>query len=122
VRWHSRAAFYICRRIAEAELSKPLVVSIPHTLGREEAARRLKSGFANARRNLASMLTIHDDTWSEYRLSFRLTALGQNADGTIDVADDHVRLELALPWLLAKFADKFTPAIRKEAQLMLEKK
>jgi len=40
----------------------------------------------------------------------------------IDVADDHVRLEVTLPWLLAKIAEKFTPAIRKEGVLMLEKK
>jgi hypothetical protein len=110
------------RQRVEAQLSKPLVVSIPHSLGREEAARRIKSGFANARQNLASLLTIHDDTWTEYRLAFKMTALGQNADGTIDVADDHVRLELALPWLLARFAKQFTPAIRKEARQMLEKK
>jgi hypothetical protein len=106
----------------EAELSKPLVVSIPHSLGREEAARRIKSGFGNARKNLASMLTIHDDTWTDYCLAFKMSALGQHASGTIDVADDHVRLELTLPWLLAQFAKKFTPAIRKEARLMLEKK
>jgi hypothetical protein len=33
-----------------------------------------------------------------------------------------VRLEVTLPWLLAKFAEKLTPAIRKEATLMLEHK
>jgi hypothetical protein len=32
-----------------------------------------------------------------------------------------VRLEVTLPWLLAKFAEKLTPAIRREATLMLEK-
>ena len=106
----------------EAELAKPLIISISHSLGREEAARRIKSGFGTARKNLASLLTIHDDTWTDYRLAFKVSALGQDAAGKIDVADDHVRLELALPWLLAQFAKKFTPAIRKEARLMLEKK
>ena len=32
------------------------------------------------------------------------------------------RLEVTLPWLLAKFAEKLVPAIRKEGVLMLEKK
>ena len=103
-------------------MSKPLVISIPHSLGREEAARRIKSGFGNARENLASLFTIHHDTWTDYHLDFRLSALGQNATGTIDVADDHVKLELTLPWLLAQFVKQFTPRIRKEATLMLEKK
>jgi hypothetical protein len=33
-----------------------------------------------------------------------------------------VRLEVTLPWLLAKLAENLTPAIRKEGTLMLEKK
>jgi Putative polyhydroxyalkanoic acid system protein (PHA_gran_rgn) len=95
-------------------LSKPLIVSIPHRLGREEAARRIKSGLTAARTNYSAFLTINEETWSGDRLAFNLSALGQSAVGVIDVADDHVRLEVELPWLLA--------AIRKEGTLMLEKK
>ena len=82
-------------------MSQPVIVSIPHHLGREEAVRRIKSGLAAARSNYSALL---------------------NAAGRIDIAEDHVRLEVTLPWLLAKFAEKLTPAIRKEATLMLEKK
>jgi Putative polyhydroxyalkanoic acid system protein (PHA_gran_rgn) len=102
-------------------LSRPLIVSIPHRLGREEATRRIKSGLTAARTNYSALLTIHEETWSGDRLAFNLSALGQSAVGFIDVADDHVRLEVALPWLLAVLAEKFTPAIRKEGTLMLEK-
>jgi hypothetical protein len=103
-------------------LSRPLIVSIPHHLGREEAARRIKSGLTAARTNYSSLLTIHEETWSGDRLAFNLSALGQSAVGFIDVAEDHVRLEVQLPWLLAVVAEKLTPAIRKEGTLMLEKK
>jgi hypothetical protein len=51
-----------------------------------------------------------------------VSALGQAAAGIIDVAEDHVRLEVTLPWLLAKLAEKIQPMIRKEGTLMLEKK
>jgi len=102
-------------------LSKPLIVSIPHRLGREEAARRIKSGLAAARTNYSAFLTIREETWTGDRLAFNLSALGQSAVGFIDVADDHVRLEVMLPWLLAVVAEKLTPAIRKEGTLMLEK-
>jgi len=37
-------------------LSKPLIVSIPHRLGREEATRRLKSGLTAARTNYSALL------------------------------------------------------------------
>ena len=103
-------------------MSKPLIVSIPHRLGREEALRRIQSGIATARTNYSSFLAIHEETWAGDRLAFNLSALGQSASGLIDVADDHVRLEVTLPWLLAKFAEKLTPAIRKEGTLLLEKK
>jgi hypothetical protein len=48
--------------------------------------------------------------------------LGQAASGTIDVTQEHVRLEVMLPWLLAALAEKIVPAIRKEGTLLLEKK
>jgi Putative polyhydroxyalkanoic acid system protein (PHA_gran_rgn) len=103
-------------------MSKPLIVSIPHHLGREEAARRVKSGLAAARTHYSALLTISEETWSGDRLGFNVSVLGQSAAGFIDFADDHVRLEVTLPWLIAKIAEKFTPAIRKEGTLMLEKK
>jgi Putative polyhydroxyalkanoic acid system protein (PHA_gran_rgn) len=103
-------------------VSKPLVVSISHSLGREEALRRIKSGIAAARANYSTLLTFHEETWTGDRLAFHVSAIGQHAAGLIDVAEDYVRLEVTLPWLLAKFAEKVTPAIRKEGTLMLEKK
>jgi hypothetical protein len=109
-------------RNQDASMSKPLIVSIPHRLGREEAMRRIKSGLATGRSNYSAFLTIHEETWTGERLAINVSALGQNAHGFIDVAEDHVRLEVTLPWLLAKIAERIAPAIRKEGVLMLEKK
>lgn len=103
-------------------MSQPLVVSIPHRLGKQEAARRIKAGLGNARRNYAKWLTIDEEIWNGDALQFRVRAVGQTAGGTIEVFDDHVQLEVTLPWLLGKFAEKLAPAIRKEGVLMLEKK
>lgn len=103
-------------------MSKPLVVSIPHQLDREEAVRRIKSGLASVRTHYSSFFTIQQETWSGDRLAFNIRAMGQSVVGLIEVADDHVRLEVTLPWLLAKIAQRFTGAIRKEGTLMLEKK
>ena len=103
-------------------MSQPLIVSIPHRLGREEAARRIRSGLAGVRAHYSAFLSINEETWVGDRLMFNISALGQGASGLIDFFDDHVRLEVTLPWLLAKIAEKFTPAIRKEGTLMLEKK
>jgi hypothetical protein len=103
-------------------MSKPIVVSIPHRLGREEAIRRLKSGLASMRTNFGHLLAVQEEIWTGDHLQFQVRALGQAAAGSIDVAEDHVRLEVTLPWLLAKLAQKIQPMIRKEGTLMLEKK
>lgn len=103
-------------------MNQPLLVSIPHRVGRQEATRRLKTGLGSARANYAQWLTIEEETWNGDTVQFRVRALGQSANAKVDVFDDHVQLEVTLPWLLAKFAEKLVPAIRKEGTLMLEKK
>jgi hypothetical protein len=103
-------------------MSAPLVVSIPHRLGRQEAVRRLKSGLGRARTDFGHLMTIEDESWTGDRVAFRLRALGQAASGVIDVQEDHLRLEVSLPWLLAKISEKLIPVIRKEGTLLLEKK
>jgi hypothetical protein len=102
-------------------MSAPLVVSIPHRLGREEAVRRLKGGLERAAASLP-ILSVDEETWTGDRMAFRVRALGQAASGNIDVADDHVRVEVMLPWLLQRFAQAAQTAIRDRGTLLLTKK
>ena len=102
-------------------MSAPLVVSIPHRLGREEATRRLKTGLARAASSI-QVLKVDEERWEEDRMIFRVRALGQAASGHLDVADDHVRLEVTLPWLLQRFAEVAQVAIRNRGNLLLNKR
>jgi hypothetical protein len=97
-------------------------MSIPHRLGTEEAIRRLKSGLAETRTRFGHVFTVSEETWDRDNLQFRISALGQTVSGSIEVAEDAVRLEIFLPWLLAKLAETLQPLIRREGTLMLEKK
>jgi len=103
-------------------MSKPLIVSIPHRLGKAEAVRRLKSGLSNVRANYSHLLAVNEETWTGDHLQFRVSAHGQAASGSIDVMEDQVNLVVFLPWLLAKLAAAIQPLVRKEGVLMLEKK
>lgn len=98
----------------------PLVVSIPHRLGRAEAARRLKTGLGKAAASLP-VLQVEEERWDGDRMNFRIRALGQVATGLVDVAEDNVRVEVVLPWLLQRFAEMAQVAIRKRGQLLLTK-
>jgi hypothetical protein len=99
----------------------PLVVSIPHRLGREEACRRLKSGLTRAAASLP-VLKVDEERWDGDRMIFRVRALGQAAAGHVDVEDDHVRVEVTLPWLLQRFAEVAQATIKNRGRLLLTKR
>jgi hypothetical protein len=56
------------------------------------------------------------------RLNFRVSALRQAASGTLDVAEDNVRVEVTLPLLLQKFAQIVQRGMTEGTRRLLEKK
>ena len=103
-------------------MSGPLVVTIPHRLGKAEATRRIRDGIGRAKTEFAYLLRIDNDAWEGDRFSFAASALGQRAQGTIDVYDGAVRLTVTLPWLLARFARAVQRVVGQRGQVLLEKK
>jgi hypothetical protein len=103
-------------------MSKPVTVSIPHKLGKAEARRRLEGGLGAIRTHFASVLSVEEEVWSGDSLAFRARVLAQLTTGTITVAEDHVQVEVMLPWALALVAQKATDLIRTRGRLMLDKK
>jgi len=67
-------------------------------------------------------LKVEEERWDGDRMIFRVRALGQAASGHLDVADDHVRLEVTLPWLLQRFAEVAQVAIKNRGKLLLTKR
>ena len=102
-------------------MSEPLVVTIPHKLGKDEALRRVKPALAKASSTFP-VLRVEEETWSGDRMTFRVRAMGQVAAGSVDVGEDNVRLEVTLPWLLHKFAQAVQKTIAGRGQILLEKK
>src|SRR6185369_16390745 len=45
-------------------MTKPLVVSIPHSLGRDEAMRRLKTGLSRAASSVP-VLSVDEERWED---------------------------------------------------------
>jgi Putative polyhydroxyalkanoic acid system protein (PHA_gran_rgn) len=103
-------------------MGKSITVTIPHSLGKAEASRRLKSGLAGIRPMFGNKLAVLEETWTGDRMEFRVALLGHAASGSIDVGDEDVRLSLLLPWALAILAEKAKALIQKQGHAMLEKK
>jgi hypothetical protein len=103
-------------------MSKPLVVSIPHNLGKAEATRRLRGGVTQLKSQFGDKIASVEETWNGDRMDFRVGAMGQVVNGHLEVSEDRVNVEVQLPWLLAVVAEKAKNFIRKQGTLMLEKK
>jgi hypothetical protein len=104
-------------------MSKPLTVEIPHSLGREEAKRRIETGFERLEHQFGSGgLARMEKRWSGDRLSFQAQALGQHVSGRLEVLDQVVRMELDLPPFLAMIGSSLKGRLQKEGQLLLERK
>jgi len=52
-------------------MSEPLVVSIPHHLGKEEALRRLKTGLAEVGTSFGHLFSVREQIWTGDHLAFR---------------------------------------------------
>ena len=102
-------------------MARPLIISIPHSLGREQATHRLTNGLSRAASHVP-VLKVDEERWEENRMIFRVRALGQSASGNVDVGEDHVRIEVTLPFLLQGFAQMVQSTIRERGKLLLTKR
>lgn len=103
-------------------MSKPLIVEIPHQLGRDEARRRLQAGFGQLRAKFGDKVTSVEERWTGDHLDVGIKAMGQAISAGLDVEQDRVRLEVQLPWMLAMIAEKAKGLLQKEGKLLLDKK
>ena len=51
-------------------MSQPVVVTIPHRLGKQEAARRLKAGFGNVRSTFGEKFMVIKEEGSRFSISY----------------------------------------------------
>ena len=103
-------------------MSQPVVVTIPHQLGRFEARRRIDEGIGQLTQQFAAMGEVKH-AWEEGDvLRFTVSTLGQAVSGFIEVTEQSVRLEVLLPGFLAMIASKVKGRLQKEGQILLEDK
>ena len=100
-------------------MSKPVVVNIPHELGRAEARRRIDEGVGRLTSQIGAVGELQK-TWEGDTLAFSLQAIGQTVTGTIAVLDHEVRLEVHLPGIFAMIANKVKGRLREQGHILLE--
>jgi putative polyhydroxyalkanoate system protein len=108
-------------KISSSPISRPLIVLVPHRLGRQEARRRLDSGIDRLQRELRALLSGLDYHWQGDTLYFSASAMWQRITGRIEVLDDAVRVEIELPWVMRFLRDTITKRVRGRGVALLEK-
>ena len=99
----------------------PVVVTISHSIGKDEVLKRLRPALGQAAQSFP-VLKIEQEHWDGDRMDFRVRALGQSIAGNIRVGETDVRIEIGLPWLLAKFTSAIQKTITQSGRILLERK
>jgi putative polyhydroxyalkanoate system protein len=106
----------------QEQMAETIKVELPHKLTRAQARQRLEDGLQRIHENIAGKSVSVEQTWAGDHLDFTAAFMGQSITGRLDVEDDHVRLEMDLPWLLASIANSLKGRLKKEGTLLLERK
>lgn len=93
-------------------MTRELLVVLPHSLGREEARRRVAAAVDHGRQQFSGFVSAGVAWPNEDRADLDIGALGQTVKAQVDVEDREVRVRVYLPWLLASFADRLSERIR----------
>ena len=102
-------------------MADPLVVNLPHKLGREEARRRIAGGIGKLKDHIPGGGEVRSN-WVGDRLNLTVTAMGQEVASHIDVEETRVRLEVLLPPLLGMFGDTIAGFLQRGGAALLEDK
>ena len=96
-----------------------ITLEVPHSLGLEEATRRLKDKFAAAKAEHGDRVSNLREEWRDHTLSFALQAMGMGVSGTVAVEPDQVKLDAELPFAAAFFKGAIEQRLRQEVAVLL---
>lgn len=96
-----------------------ITLETPHSLGREEAARRLKEKFGSVRARYGSQVNNLQEKWLDHTFSFGFKAMGLGITGTVQVEDSSVKLKAELPLAAMLFRGTIEQKIRHELSGLL---
>ena len=100
-------------------MTSPITVDLPHSLGAEEARRRIEGGTSSLAGYMPAGAQV-SSRWEGDRLKLDVKAMGQDVNAAIDVQDRIVRVTLLLPPALAFFGKAIEAALRRKGADLLE--
>lgn len=103
-------------------MNSPITVDLPHSLGAEEAKRRMRDGIHKLKDHIPGGTAEVRSGWTGDRMNLEVSAMGQEVKAHVDVEEKLVRLQLLLPPMLGFFGKQIEALIRRQGAEMLEDK
>lgn len=97
----------------------PISIDLPHSLGAEEARRRIDSRIGGLKDHIPAAADVRA-AWAGDRLGLTVAALGQEVNAALDVHETFVRVEVLLPPALGFFRGAIEAGLRKGGGALLE--
>lgn len=97
-------------------------VAIPHDLPRETVRERLRSRSHEIADHIPGGMAEVTTAWAnEDSMTMRVTAMGQNLDGRVDIEDGQLVFEIDLPPALGFIEPMIANAVRQQGHKLLTK-
>jgi len=100
-------------------MSHPIEVDLPHSLGKDEARRRIANNIHRLQDHIPGGANV-ESGWTGDQLNLRVQALGDSVQSTIDVEETKVRVRVLLPGMLGMFSGVIQAALQKKGSVLLE--
>ena len=94
-------------------------MTIPHTLGQDEARQRVQGMISNMKEQYGDKVSDLEEEWSGDTGRFSLKAMGMNLKGTLEITDNSLEVDGDLPWAAKPFQGTIEATIRERAERLL---
>jgi Putative polyhydroxyalkanoic acid system protein (PHA_gran_rgn) len=93
-------------------------IAVPHHTTKANARSRVEQKLAALLTQFGAKADDLQHDWSGDTLTFKGKAKGFTVSGTVEVADDEIIIDAALPFMAKPFEPKIREAVKKEADAM----
>jgi hypothetical protein len=100
-------------------MAASLDLALPHSLGTQEAKRRIQRALEEATARYSSVVTFSETRWTDSQLAFSAAAMAQSVRGLVEVSDSEAKLHVDLPLLLRPFAAKLQGFLTRKGAALL---
>jgi hypothetical protein len=96
-------------------------IDIPHSLGRDEAKRRIAVGLPKLAAHIPGGGALQSEWTGDYALALTISAMGQVVPVALEIEDDRLSGTVEIPAFLKMMAGQVAQFVKTSAVKMLDK-